>query len=252
MDSYVPDLVDQAIADRALAYEGQRLGFEVTDGELAKTIRSLQFGSLPPDQYRPYIEQQLGISVPEFENNMRLKGYPDSMQMIAMEGVIVTPAEVEAEYRKRNDKIKLDYIAFDPIKLAAEMKPTPEELKAYFDATTRLLYGSGEQGRSVDRGGSGQSGRIHSDFRCANSGATTIRTRINTGPRSGCRRVTSCLSTTNKPQGRNPEDPSQGRGSSQADSRRSGFRASWREKLRRPRYRPLKVAIWAGWCAVRW
>jgi len=133
VDSYVPDLVDQAISDRALAYEGHQLGFEVTDGELAKTIRSLQFGSLPPDQYRSYIEQQLGISVPEFENNMRLKGYADAVQMIAMEGVIVTPAEVEAEYRKRNDKIKLDYIAFDPSKLMAEIKPTPEDVKAYFE-----------------------------------------------------------------------------------------------------------------------
>jgi len=133
VDSYVPDLVDQAISDRALAYEGHQLGFEVTDGELAKTIRSLQFGSLPPDQYRSYIEQQLGISVPEFENNMRLKGYADAVQMIAMEGVIVTPAEVETEYRKRNDKIKLDYIAFDPSKLMAEIKPTPEDVKAYFE-----------------------------------------------------------------------------------------------------------------------
>ena len=133
VDSYVPDLVDQAISDRALAYEGHQLGFEVTDGELAKTIRSLQFGSLPADQYRSYIEQQLGISVPEFENNMRLKGYADAVQMIAMEGVIVTPAEVETEYRKRNDKIKLDYIAFDPSKLVSDIKPTPEEVKAYFD-----------------------------------------------------------------------------------------------------------------------
>ena len=58
VDSYVPQLVDQAIADRAVAYEAQQLGFQVTDAQLAKTIRSLQFGSLPPDQYRQYIEQQ--------------------------------------------------------------------------------------------------------------------------------------------------------------------------------------------------
>lgn len=99
IDTYVPQVVDQAIADRALAYEGHRLGFEVTDAELAKSIRSLQFGSLPPDQYREYVEQQLGMTVPEFENNIRLKSYADAVQMIAMEGVVVTPAEVEAEYK---------------------------------------------------------------------------------------------------------------------------------------------------------
>ena len=133
LDTYLPEAIDQAIADRAMAYEAQRLGFEVTDQELARTIRSLQFGGLPPDQYRQYIEQQLGTTVPDFENNVRLKGYADAIQMVAMEGVIVTPAEVENEYRKRNDKIKLDYIAFDPTKLILEIKPTPDQVKAYFD-----------------------------------------------------------------------------------------------------------------------
>src|SRR3984893_4075909 len=133
VDSYVPQLVDQAIADRAVAYEAQQLGFQVTDAQLAKTIRSLQFGNLPPDQYRQYVEQQLGMSVAEFENNVRLKTYQDSIQMLALEGMVVTPADVDAEYRKRNDKIKLEYIAFDPTKLVAEVKPTPEDLKSYFD-----------------------------------------------------------------------------------------------------------------------
>ena len=119
VDSYVPQLVDQAIADRAVAYEAQQLGFQVTDKQLARTIRSLQFGNLPPDQYRQYVEQQLGMSVPDFENNIRLKTYQDSIQMIALEGTVVSPAEVEAEYRKRNDKVKIDYIAFDPTKLTA-------------------------------------------------------------------------------------------------------------------------------------
>lgn len=131
--TYVPQIVDQAIADRAVAYEGQRLGFQVTDQELAKTLRSLQFGTLPPDQYRQYIEQQMGMTVPEFENNVRLKAYQDDVQMVALEGVIVTPAEVQAEYRKRNDKTKIDYIALDPVKLAAAIKPTTDDLKAYFE-----------------------------------------------------------------------------------------------------------------------
>ena len=139
VDTYVPQLVDQAIADRAVAYEAQQLGFQVSDQQLARTIRSLQFGSLPPDQYRQYIEQQLGMSVPDFENNVRLKTYQDSIQMLALEGVVVSPAEVEAEYRKRNDKIKLDYIVFDPTKLAAEVKPTPEELKSFFDKSKSMF-----------------------------------------------------------------------------------------------------------------
>ncbi len=137
--SYIPQVVDQAIADRAVAFEAQQLGFEVTDQQLARTLRSLQFGTLPPDQYKQYVEQQMGMSVSDFENNVRLKNYQDAVQMIAMEGIIVPPSEVEAEYHKRNDKIKLDYIAFDPTKLTAEVKPTSADLKSYFDKNGNLF-----------------------------------------------------------------------------------------------------------------
>jgi peptidyl-prolyl cis-trans isomerase D len=139
MASYIPQIVDQAISDRAVAYEAQQLGFQVTDQELAKTLRSLQFGNLPPDQYRQYVEQQMGMSVQDFENNVRLKNYQDAIQMVALEGIIVTPAEVEAQYHKQNDKLKLDYIAFDPTKLAADVKPSAEDLKAYFDKNRNLF-----------------------------------------------------------------------------------------------------------------
>src|SRR5258708_9933129 len=85
-----------------------------------------------------FVEQQ-GSSVPEFENNVLLKAYQDSIQNIAMEGVIVTPREVEAAYKQTNDRVKLEYIPFDGAKLGAELKPTPEELKQYFNEK-RVLF----------------------------------------------------------------------------------------------------------------
>ena len=128
----VPQLIDQAIADRAMAYQAKKLGFKVSESDLAGIIRSLgPISTLTPQQYRTFVEQQ-GFSVPEFENNVLLKAYQDSIQNIAMEGVIITPAEVEAAYKQTNDKVKLDYIPFDPAKLGAELKPTPDELKQYF------------------------------------------------------------------------------------------------------------------------
>src|SRR5271166_719032 len=131
--SYLPQLIDQAITDRAIAFEAQRLGIEISDQDLVNIIHSFPFGTMPPDQYRQYVEQQIGVTVPEFEANVRLAAYQNALQQIAMEGVIVTPAEVEKAYRLHNDKIKIEYIAFDPVKTAKELKPTPEELRSYFD-----------------------------------------------------------------------------------------------------------------------
>ncbi len=130
----VPQLVEQVITDRALAYAAKQLGFKVTDGELATQIRSSpQVAALTPQQYQMFIEQQLNLTVPEYEGNLRLGLLSQNIQSMAMEGAFVSPAEVEAEYRRRNEVAKVEYIAFDPARLASEVKATPEELKPYFE-----------------------------------------------------------------------------------------------------------------------
>jgi peptidyl-prolyl cis-trans isomerase D len=47
---------------------------------------------------------------------------------------VVTPDEVQREFNRRNEKIKLEYIEFNPISLQSEVKSTPQELQAYFNA----------------------------------------------------------------------------------------------------------------------
>ena len=136
----VPQIVEQVISDRALAYEAKRLGFQVTDGELANTIRSLgNLGGLTPQQYQMTIEQQQNQTVPEFEGNLRLGLLSENLKNIAMDSAFVSPAEVEAEYKRRNDMAKVEYISLDPAKLAVQIKATPEELKSYFEKNKALF-----------------------------------------------------------------------------------------------------------------
>jgi len=131
----IPQRVEEMTAEWASAYEAQQLGFQVTDRDLAEAIRSIspQIAAFTPQQYRDFVEQQMGETVAEFEGNLRLGLYGSALENIAMEGVLATPADVEAEFHKRNDKIKLEYIAFDTAKIAAGMKPSPADLKAYYD-----------------------------------------------------------------------------------------------------------------------
>jgi len=133
-DVYVPQLIDQAISARAMAYEAKSLGFQVSDADLAFVIRSLQFGGLPPDQYRQYVEQQFNMTVPEFENNLRLNSYQEALQTVALEGAIVTAPEVEAAYKQQNEKIKFEYVTLIPERIGAELKPSDADLKAFFES----------------------------------------------------------------------------------------------------------------------
>jgi peptidyl-prolyl cis-trans isomerase D len=134
ISAIVPQLVEQSITDRALAYEAKRLGFQVSDSQLANLIRSNpQLANATPQQYQMFLEQQYGQSATEYESNLRLGLLSENVMKIAIEGAFVSPAEVEAEYRRRNEMAKVEYIAFDPAKLGDAAKPTTEELKAYFE-----------------------------------------------------------------------------------------------------------------------
>src|SRR5258707_15043622 len=51
LEVYVPRLIEALVADRAVAFEAARMGFKVTDEELARQIRNIpQLGTLTPEQ----------------------------------------------------------------------------------------------------------------------------------------------------------------------------------------------------------
>ena len=56
------------------------------------------------------------------------------VQNMIMATAVVSPKEIEDELRRKNEKAKIAYIAFTAAKFRDEVKVTPEEVKAYFDA----------------------------------------------------------------------------------------------------------------------
>jgi peptidyl-prolyl cis-trans isomerase D len=49
-----------------------------------------------------------------------------------VEGTVVTPAEIEQEYHRRQDKIKIQYVKISPDKLKSDVQVTPAEIKEYY------------------------------------------------------------------------------------------------------------------------
>src|SRR5579871_439406 len=104
MYAVLPQILEGAITDQALAYEAKRLGFEVSDAEVARELRaSPQFANISPREYQQYVERQFNLGVQEFENNFRTELYRQDVFNLALEGAYVSQAQVEAEYKRRND-----------------------------------------------------------------------------------------------------------------------------------------------------
>jgi peptidyl-prolyl cis-trans isomerase D len=135
---YAPQYIDQMITERAVAYEARRLGFTVPDSELAATIRSLlprffNNGQLiDKAAYAQFLEQQ-GLTIPEFEANLRKQLLLKRLQDLALEGIIVTPAEAEQAYKAKNESIRVELISFKPEDLKSQVQISPDEIRAYYN-----------------------------------------------------------------------------------------------------------------------
>ena len=141
---YIPQYLESMIGDRALAFEAKRLGFKVSDEDLAVGIRQMMPPQMFPDgkfagkdAYAQLLAQQ-NLTIPQFEDDMARQLLITKLRNIALEGTLVTPQEIEQEFRRRNDKVKIQYVKITGDKLRSEVQATPDELRKYYEANKPL------------------------------------------------------------------------------------------------------------------
>jgi peptidyl-prolyl cis-trans isomerase D len=149
MSFQVPRIVDNLVTERALAFEAQRLGFKISDQELAAAIRQtlpqlFQDGKFAGKEAYAAMLGQQNITIQQFESDMQRQLLVTKMRDIALEGTVVTPQEIDQEYKRRNEKVRIQYVKISPDKVSGEVKPTPEELRKYYDGN-KALYQTPEK-----------------------------------------------------------------------------------------------------------
>jgi peptidyl-prolyl cis-trans isomerase D len=146
---YVPEVIKNMIIERALVYEAQRMGFRVSDADLINGIKIMipqlftDGKFVGTEAYANLLAQQ-GLSVDEYEINMQRQLLLTRLRQVVLEGTVVSPQEIEQEYHRKNDKIKIQYVKISPDKIRGDVKAAPEELRAYFESH-RAGYTVGEK-----------------------------------------------------------------------------------------------------------
>jgi peptidyl-prolyl cis-trans isomerase D len=140
VSAYVPQLIDSAIEERAEALMSKELGTQITDEELARVIRGslpslFENGAVDKQRYRDAITN-MGRTVQQFEEDLRKNQMGLRLRNMAEESAIVSPEDVEKEFKRRNVKYKIDYVAFSSEKLKSSV--------AVDDAALRALYENGK------------------------------------------------------------------------------------------------------------
>ena len=99
----VPQIANQMITEYAVAYQAERMGFQVTEADMATAIHNIlpqlfngdQFAGR--DVYAAALAQQ-NMTIPQFESALRMQLQMSALVGLAQRGVVVTPKEVAALY----------------------------------------------------------------------------------------------------------------------------------------------------------
>ncbi|HCN78780.1 MAG TPA: hypothetical protein DIT13_16490 [Verrucomicrobiales bacterium] len=151
---YVPMFVQQMVAERAVAYQAAQMGFRLTDAELAETIAALipqlyENGKfVGAETYRAFLAQQ-NMTIPQFEANVRKQALSSRLEMLSLEGVIVTPQDVENEFRRQNEKANISYVLVNADKYRSQVKITPEELQQRYEQNKAMFQQPEQRGLTV-------------------------------------------------------------------------------------------------------
>jgi len=135
---YVPQMVEGMVNERAMAYEAQRLGIRVSDEDIYNAIHVMAPSLFPGgqfvgrDAYSAMLAQQ-NMTIPDFESSVARQILISRLQQIVIAGMVVTPAEIEQEYRRRNEKASVEYVKLTLEKFKADVQVTPAEIKEYYD-----------------------------------------------------------------------------------------------------------------------
>jgi peptidyl-prolyl cis-trans isomerase D len=132
-------ILEQLINDEAVLIEAERLGLRVSDAELRQRIMTFpafqQDGQfIGSERYRQLLASQRPPILPDqFEADIRRQILGEKLQALVTGWVHVDDAEVEREYRRRNEKVKLELAVFTAEGFKKTIQPTDAELKAQFD-----------------------------------------------------------------------------------------------------------------------
>ena len=132
-------ILQQMVDEQASLAEADRLGIHVNDDEVRERIFAYpafqENGHFIGDQrYQQLLRMQRPpMSPSDFEDGVRRSLMVEKLRASLTDWLSITDKELEQEYRRRNDKVKLSVINFPADKFRSEATATDQEVAAYFD-----------------------------------------------------------------------------------------------------------------------
>jgi peptidyl-prolyl cis-trans isomerase D len=132
-------ILQQMVDERAALAEADRVGVRVSDEEVRQRILSMpafqENGQFVGEQrYQQVLRMQRPAMTPaEFEENVRRGLTVEKLRASITDWLSVPDPELEQEYRRRNNKVKLSVVSFTADTFRAQVTATDAEVASYFE-----------------------------------------------------------------------------------------------------------------------
>ena len=143
-------ILTQMIDEQVALIEADRHGIRVSDEELAQQIFSIpgreengQF--IGGARYEQLLQSQTPpMTKGQFEESLRRSMVIDKLRAALTDWMAVSDPDLEREYRKRNEKVKLQVVALTADQFRAQVTVTDADVASYFESK-KAEYRVGEQ-----------------------------------------------------------------------------------------------------------
>ncbi len=138
-------VINEMVQDKLAAMEAEKQGFYVSEEDISESILNIKDGEgnfvfrdkdgkfLGIDRYK-YVLNYLNLTPELFEELQRTWILSDKLKEFFKSSIIVTDDDLMKEYKKRNERVSLDYILFDPSDDAKDLVLTDQDKKKYYDS----------------------------------------------------------------------------------------------------------------------
>ncbi|MDT8441748.1 MAG: SurA N-terminal domain-containing protein [Desulfuromonadales bacterium] len=130
-DKAINGLIDQVL----LRTEAEKMGIAVSKQELIDSIAQIQAfqenGSFSRDRYLQVLAYQR-LTADQFEAMQRDELLVEKVRSRLQEGITVSAAEIDEEYRTRNDTLNLAFVRFSPVLFEEQVVVDDAALETYF------------------------------------------------------------------------------------------------------------------------
>ena len=133
-------ILQQLVDERAALSEAERLHITASDEEVRRRIMAIpafqENGAFIGEQrYQQLLSMQRPpLVASEFENSVRRALIVEKLRAAITEWLSITDKEVEQEYRRRNEKVKLAVVALRSDSFKPDVSASDADVAAYFEA----------------------------------------------------------------------------------------------------------------------